>query len=151
MALSRKKWNNIIIIASIIMISTLTFLDNKTSIPSDASPLFDNDSPLAQLQLGDLWLHQQNNGHWQCHQQVLNCAQWGEAWSQVKVSAITAPEPITDIKSQPLVIKIDNHPQAQTWQYIAEYGLLASPAGNWYEIPPSLRSDLYPVIDATKN
>ncbi len=130
------------------MISTLTFLDRKQSIPEDANPLFDNESPLAQLQIGDLWLHHQNNGKWQCHQRVLNCDTWGEAWSQLQVSAITPPDMTSDITTQELVIQIRHHPQAQTWQYVAEYGLLQSPAGNWYEIPPSLRSDLQAVINA---
>lgn len=153
MALSRKKWNNIIIIAAIVMISVLTFLDEKTAqLPEDASALFDDSAPLAQLQLNGVWLNRTDvTANWQCDLKVLNCQQWAEAWQQVKISPIATPEAPISATPKKLVIQIQSHPQAQVWQYISEYGLLSSPAGNWYEIPPSLRSALQPVITAEPN
>lgn len=150
MALPRKKWNNIIIIAAIAMISILTFLDKKTAqLPDDASALFDESAPLAQLQFDGVWLNRTDiAADWQCDLKVLNCQQWAEAWQQVKISPIATPESPISATPKKLIIQIQAHSQAQVWQYITEYGLLSSPAGNWYEIPPSLRGALLPVIKA---
>ncbi len=151
MALSRKKWNSIIIIASLLMIGTLSLLDNQTqSLPEDVLPLFNDDTPLAQLQLQQdnrtLWLRQLN-GQWQCETTVLNCDQWASAWQQIKVSLLESVEEIND-QSISITIKTTNNNQALQWQYYPKMGLLQSSANNWYHIPPSLRSHLLPVVDA---
>ncbi|QIR15950.1 hypothetical protein [Shewanella aestuarii] len=88
MALSRKKWNYIIIIASVMMISVLSFITNKTSdMPNSALPLFDEALPLKQLQLNSQWL-QHKQGNWRCAETVLNCQQWAQAWQNLVISAL---------------------------------------------------------------
>ena len=48
MALTRKQWNNVIIVACVFMVAVLTFMDNKTNnVPSDAQLLFDDNAPLS--------------------------------------------------------------------------------------------------------
>ncbi|AQS35385.1 hypothetical protein Sps_00165 [Shewanella psychrophila] len=149
MALSRKKWNNIIILATIMMISVLTLLDNKTAnFPDDASPLFDEDSPLTQLQLDKLWLNK-GTFSWQCHPNVLNCQSWAEAWSHIHLSPLGQPLGAADNElAQKVVIQIANKSQPQLWKFFATSGLLESPANNWYQIPPSQREALTPIIKA---
>ncbi|MGL5667864.1 MAG: hypothetical protein ACRDD9_17230, partial [Shewanella sp.] len=51
-------------------------------------------------------------------------------------------------KPQELVIQIAEIRQSQRWIYFPEDGVLKSPAGNWYLVPPSLRADLQPILDA---
>lgn len=153
MALSRRKWNNIIIIACLMMIGTLTILDNHTNkLPDDALPLFDDSTQLTQLQLENDWLHQGNAG-WQCAEQVLNCEQWAKAWENLKVSALTyTPELFSQPRELLLQVRSAAAPSSQdtqVWLLFSEQGLLKSPANNWYEIPPSLRNDLQPIISAT--
>ncbi|EDQ02457.1 hypothetical protein [Shewanella benthica] len=156
MALSRKKWNNIIILASIMMISILTLLKNKTAtLPDDALPLFDNNSSLVQLQLDTLWLNKGSKA-WQCHPDILNCQSWAKAWSEIHLSALgqdinilTAIEDDIDKHSaQRVVIQIADKQQPQLWQFYPKQGLLESPAKNWYLIPPSQREALSPIIKA---
>ncbi|QDO82000.1 hypothetical protein FM037_00645 [Shewanella psychropiezotolerans] len=144
MALSRKKWNNIIILASIMMISILTLLDQKTAkLPDDAHPLFDDNSPLVQLQLDALWLNKGSRA-WQCHPDVLNCQFWAKAWSEIHLSALgqgidilaAIDEDIDKQSAQRVVIQIADKQQPQLWQFYPKHGLLKSPANNWYLIPP---------------
>ncbi|CAM4067606.1 MULTISPECIES: hypothetical protein [Shewanella] len=145
MALTRRKWNNIIIFASIAMVAILTFLDRqRQTIPDDAQPLFDQQAPLAQLQYDDLWLAEQGFG-WQCDPQVLNCRQWAEAWGGILVSPIAKP---TDLSTQAheLVLQIRDIETPQLWLFYPGEGLLSSPAGNWYQVPPSLRPQLAPIL-----
>ncbi|ASK71090.1 hypothetical protein CF168_20620 [Shewanella bicestrii] len=147
MALTRKQWNNIIILACIFIIAVLTFMDKKThNVPSDAQLLFDDNAPLAQLQLDGVWLHKQASG-WECDPLVLNCTQWVKAWQGLRVSPLSdTPQPTG--KPQELVIQIAEIRQSQRWIYFPEDGVLKSPAGNWYLVPPSLRADLQPILDA---
>ncbi|MCG9697966.1 hypothetical protein [Shewanella sp. Isolate11] len=150
MALSRRKWNNIIILASVSMVAILTFLDNHTpNIPEQAQPLFDKAAPLYQLQYNDLWLSQ-GGFSWHCEASVLNCDEWGEAWSNILVSPI---EKLIPPESTPheLVIQIELVATPQLWLMYPQQGLLKSPAGNWYQIPPSLRGALDPILDAKQN
>ncbi|MDO6619988.1 MULTISPECIES: hypothetical protein [unclassified Shewanella] len=148
MALSRKKWNNILIIACVFMVAVLTFIDSKTNqMPDDAQALFDETNQLTQLQFDDIWLNKGANG-WVCSASVLNCRTLAEAWSQLAIS----PTSISDAErqqlpaAQSLVIAINHTPQGQLWQYYPQYGLLQSAADNWYQIPPSLRTELIPII-----
>ncbi|WP_299796888.1 hypothetical protein [uncultured Shewanella sp.] len=157
MALSRRKWNNVIIIASVLMITILTLLDDKTSqLPDDAHPLFDDVSSLAQLQMNELWLNR-GSSNWQCHPKVLNCQAWGEAWSKIQLSPLPDQQGLieSDTASRPkeLLIVIASNEQAQPWSWYEKLGLLKSPANNWYLIPPSQREALSPVIKigTTKN
>lgn len=148
MALSRKKWNNIIIFASVAMVAILTFLDRETpSLPDDAQPLFDKAAPLHQLQYDDVWLSQ-GGFSWQCAPQILNCSQWSDAWSTILVSPINKLIP-PESPPHELVIQITNIATPQVWVIYPEEGLLKSPAGNWYQIPPSLRGALVPIINAS--
>ena len=88
MALSRKKWNTIIILASAMMIAVLTFLDSKTTqLPADVMPLFDSELPLKQLQI-NAQSFVNNQGLWQCSDNVLNCKQWVAAWKSIAISAL---------------------------------------------------------------
>ena len=152
MALSRKKWNNIIIFSTLMMIAILTLLDDKTAdLPSDAHPLFDEQSPLAQLQVNELWLSK--GSQWQCHESVLNCQVWANAWSQIQLSPVADQQALFehDNADKPLevTILIANNNQGQTWDWYQNLGLLRSSANNWYLIPPSLREALNPIIKIT--
>lgn len=157
---TRKKWNNVIIIVSILMISILTFVDNRTKqLPNDAYPLFDAQSPLEQLQLPTYWLVKAAD-NWRCQQQVLNCQEWAQAWSGVHLSPLsptTAKELIAQIESAPsniptlVTIKIVNQAQIQQWHWYQQTGILVSSADNFYQIPPSQRSALIPIISITPN
>ncbi len=147
MALTRKQWNNIIIIACIFMVAVLTFIDSKTShIPNDAQRLFDDNAPLAQLQLDGIWLHKKASD-WECAPKVLNCDEWAKAWQNLKVSPLSAAPEHTE-SPQELVIQIVDIVQTQLWVYFPTQGNLKSPAGNWYQVPPSLREGLQPILDA---
>ncbi|MEH6463835.1 MAG: hypothetical protein V7771_07925 [Shewanella psychromarinicola] len=145
MALSRKSWNYIIMGASIFMIAVLSFINDKTAnVPNDTVPLFDPQLPLKQLQLDGIWLSQQD-GLWQCHSQVLNCQQWAQSWQNISVSPLTDP-PEHSLKEQKLSIAIDNMQTAQLWRYFPNEGLLQSSKQNWYQVPPSLRVELQPIL-----
>ncbi|SUI88254.1 hypothetical protein [Shewanella morhuae] len=147
MALTRKQWNNIVIIACIFMVAVLTFFDKKTNnVPSDAQLLFDDNAPLAQLQLDGLWLHKQAS-KWSCDTKVLNCDEWANAWQTIRVSPLAAAPETTDAP-QELVIQIADISDFQLWIYFPKEGALKSPAGNWYLVPPSLRAKLQPILDA---
>ena len=147
MALTRKQWNNIVIIACIFMVAVLTFIDKKTNnVPSDAQLLFDDNAPLAQLQLDGLWLHKQAS-KWSCDTKVLNCDEWANAWQTIRVSPLAAAPETTDAP-QELVIQIADISDFQLWIYFPKEGALKSPAGNWYLVPPSLRATLQPILDA---
>ena len=147
MALTRKQWNNIIIIACVFMVAVLTFIDKKTNnVPSDAQLLFDDNAPLAQLQLDGLWLHKQAS-KWSCDTKVLNCDEWANAWQTIRVSPLAAAPETTDAP-QELVIQIADISDFQLWIYFPKEGALKSPAGNWYLVPPSLRATLQPILDA---
>ncbi|GIU25344.1 hypothetical protein L2719_10545 [Shewanella schlegeliana] len=150
MALSRKKWNTIIILASILMISVLTVIErNSQQTPMQTQALFDKSAPLSQLQYGEFWLQKRQSG-WQCSERVLNCLEWANAWEQVHISAL-ADKPETSGEPIELVIQVEDLIDAQLWIMFSEQGLLKSPAGNWYQIPPSLRESLKPIIRAQAN
>ncbi|MCE9680421.1 hypothetical protein LZP69_14780 [Shewanella sp. AS1] len=147
MALSRKKWNNIIIFASVAMMAILTLLDGEApSLPEDAQPLFDKAAPLYQLQYDNLWLSQ-GGFSWQCEPSILNCDSWADAWSEIQVSPIDKLIP-PESRPHELVIQIQEFKTPQIWLLYPQEGLLKSPSDNWYLIPPSLRDGLKPVIDA---
>lgn len=153
MALSRKKWNNVIIIATVLMITILTLLDDKTSqLPEDAHPLFDHTSPLAQLQVNELWLNK-GRSSWQCHPKILNCQVWAKAWSEIQLSPLVEQQELLEHSSaeapKEVIIVIANSEQAQPWSWYEKLGLLKSPANNWYLIPPGQREALSPVIKIT--
>ncbi|MCG9729009.1 hypothetical protein L1D44_04010 [Shewanella sp. Isolate13] len=150
MALSRKKWNTIIILASILMISVLTVIErNSQQTPMQTQALFDKSAPLSQLQYGELWLQKRQSG-WQCSSRVLNCLEWANAWQQVHISALT-DKPETSGEPIELVIQVDDLIDAQLWIMFSEQGLLKSPSGNWYQIPPSLRESLKPIVRGLVN
>lgn len=147
MALSRKKWNNIIIIASILMVSVLTVLNEHTGdVPVESQSLFDDSAMLSQLQLGELWLQKRRSG-WQCDVRVLNCLGWANAWKEIQVSPLNG---IPETVNSPIevIIQIEGIAAPQLWVFFAEQGLLKSPAGNWYLVPPGLREALQPIINA---
>lgn len=146
MALSRKKWNTIIILASAMMIAVLTFIDSKTTqLPADAMPLFDSELPLKQLQI-NAQSFVNNQGLWQCSDNVLNCKQWVAAWKSIAISALKT-EPVHTSSAIKIILSIENIDEAQVWLLFAEEGLLQSPSFNWYQIPPSLRTDLLPIVN----
>lgn len=152
MALSRKKWNNIIIFSTVLMIAILTLISEKTSeVPSDVPPLFDQQSPLSQLQFSQLWLHK--GSQWQCHEKILNCHIWAKAWSKIRVSPVPAQQALSahndTEKPIKLTILIANNNQPQAWLWYKKQGLLLSPSSNWYLIPPSLREALTPITKIT--
>ncbi|MCL1138271.1 hypothetical protein [Shewanella pneumatophori] len=150
MALSRKKWNSIIIMASVLMISVLTVIEkNSQQIPLQTQALFDKAAPLSQLQYGEFWLQKRQSG-WRCSSEVLNCLEWANAWQQVHISALTE-KPETAEEAIELVIQVDDLDDAQLWVLFQQQGLLKSPAGNWYQVPPSLREALKPIIRAQVN
>lgn len=147
MVLTRKQINNIIILSSAIMISILTLLDKKMSaVPSNAVPLFGIEFPLTQLKFNDHWMHKKPS-KWQCHTQVLNCKQWVQAWQNVKISPLET-QPKTALIFDNLLLQVEQIPTAQVWQFFSQEGYLKSPANNWYEVPPSLRENLTPIISA---
>ncbi|WP_417762434.1 hypothetical protein [Shewanella sp.] len=149
MAISRRRWNNIIIIASAIMIGVLTLLDHYTHrTPSSSEPLFDQQHPLTQLQLAGIWMAQDEQGQWQCDEQVLNCAAWSQHWQQLRVSALEqAPQQTPAERPEELLLQVGKQ-QSQIWLLYPAVGLLKSKAGNWYQIPPSLREGLLPLVNA---
>jgi len=144
MPLTRKQWNNTLIIASLIMVSVLTVLDRRTSqVPSSSSPLFDAQTQLTELQLDGVWLSRSGD-QWRCDPEVSNCADWGNAWQKVEVSALSQP-PADPRQPRELSLRIANQTEGQVWLLFAD-GLLKSPAGNWYLIPPSRREALEPQL-----
>ncbi|MCL1095389.1 hypothetical protein [Shewanella kaireitica] len=150
MAFSRKKWNTIIILASILMISVLTVIeDNRHQPTMQTQALFDQSAPLSQLQLGDHWLQKRQSG-WQCSEEVLNCLEWANAWEQLHISALTE-QPQTEGEPQEVVIQIADIDTALLWILFDNQGLLKSPTGNWYQIPASLRVPLIPIVRAKVN
>lgn len=149
MALSRRQWNNILIIASIVMVGLLTLLDKHTrDTPKETVPLFDAQAQLAQLQLSGMWMARNARDEWQCDPQVLNCQQWVDSWLHIRVSPLlAAPAPDNKAKPQELLLQLSDR-EAQIWLLFPETGLLKSAAGNWYQIPPSLRPALLPLLNA---
>lgn len=147
MALSRKQWNNILIGACVFMVVVLSFISRQTQdVPADTIALFDEQNRLTQVQLSGIWLSRQQES-WQCDDTVLNCQAWAQAWSQVQVSPL--PEAITPkYKPQELLISITGNSDAQLWLFYSQEGLLKSPANNWYQVPPSLRSALDPKMSS---
>lgn len=150
MALTRKQWNNIIIIATVFMVAVLSFIGDRTqNIPSDAKVLFDDNAPLSQLQLDGIWL-QKKASDWECDDRVLNCQQWAKAWQTIRVSPLTVKPEVTG-KAQQVLIQIVAIRQSQVWRYFPNEAVLISPANNWYQVPPSLKAELQPIIDAKLN
>ncbi|QSX33580.1 hypothetical protein JYB87_18025 [Shewanella avicenniae] len=149
MAITRRRWNNIIIIASLMMIGVLTLLDRYADrTPSDTVQLFDPQNPLTQLQLSGIWLAQDDRGQWQCDERVLNCPQWVQHWRELRVSAVemTAQQQPTE-QPEELLLQVGQQ-QSQVWLLFANAGLMRSIAGNWYQIPPSQREGLRPLLRA---
>ncbi|WP_133405360.1 hypothetical protein [Parashewanella tropica] len=143
MALTRKQWNNIIILASAAMIGTLTLLHNKTEkVPEGALPLFDQHTALQQLQLGDYTLIHEDN-HWRCMPSFDQCQTWRQAWHQLRISPIASPT-LSDDQHERLTIIVKQSPQPLQWRYYIADGLLQSASGQWYKIPPSLQHSLLP-------
>ncbi len=150
MALTRKQWNNIIILASILMVSVLTLLDKRMNSVPDTHELFDSNTELQQLQLGGIWLAQAANGQWQCDPKVLNCADWSQAWLSIRVSPLASkPELTQDERPRELLLKVSGAAEPQLWLFYPHQGLLKSAAGNWYLIPPSLRSGVVPLLSVS--
>ncbi|MGL4613787.1 MAG: hypothetical protein ACRCVV_07805 [Shewanella sp.] len=146
MALSRKQWNNIIIFACLFMVAMLTFMNNQTqNIPSDTKRLFDDNAPLAQLQLNNLWLRKQASA-WTCAPEVLNCEEWAHAWQTVQISPLATAR--AGDNPLEIIIQIVDIPDPQRWLYFPLEGTLKSPAGHWYQVPPSLRDQLQPILNA---
>ncbi|MGZ9899833.1 hypothetical protein [Shewanella gaetbuli] len=146
MALSRKKWNTIIIIASAMMIAVLSFINQKTEhMPTDVMPLFDSNLPLKQLQISNQWFASSQH-NWQCSNDVLNCQNWVDAWQNITVSAIQT-EPVHRSIPIKITLVIGNIDQPQVWLLFVDEGLLQSPGFNWYVIPPSMRADLIPIVN----
>lgn len=130
------------------MVATLTLLDKKANeIPEQAHPLFDNDIQLTQLQFDRLWFTQQNN-QFICDTKVLNCSTWGNAWKKLHLSALEQVSMPTE-EPHKILFQIEGADAPQTWLLFPTQGLLQSSAGNWYQIPPSHRNALLPVIDLT--
>ncbi|MCL1142762.1 hypothetical protein [Shewanella gaetbuli] len=146
MALSRKKWNTIIIIASAMMIAVLSFINQKTEhMPTDVMPLFDSNLPLKQLQISNQWFASSQQKS-QCSNDVLNCQNWVDAWQNITVSAIQT-EPVHRSIPIKITLVIGNIDQPQVWLLFVDEGLLQSPGFNWYVIPPSMRADLIPIVN----
>lgn len=146
MALSRKKWNTIIILITAMMIAVLSFINSKTEqVPADAMPLFDSALPLKQLHINSQWLAN-IQGKWQCSDDVLNCQRWTEAWQSISISALQV-EPIHTSEPIKVTFTIANIDEPQVWLLLTDEGLLQSPGFNWYKIPPSLRADLLPIVN----
>ncbi|MCL1075620.1 hypothetical protein [Shewanella dokdonensis] len=150
MALTRKQWNNILIIASVVMVGLLTLLNKHThDTPKETVPLFDEQAQLAQLQLAGVWMARDSKGEWQCDDKVLNCQPWVNSWLHIRVSALLdAPKLDAAAKPQELLLQLTDR-EAQIWLLFADSGLLKSAAGNWYQIPPSLRTSLQPLLNAS--
>ncbi|RLV59015.1 hypothetical protein D5018_14395 [Parashewanella curva] len=144
MALTRKQWNNIIILASAAMIGTLTVLHNKTAnIPDDAIPLFDQQATIKQISV-DGYTLTKNKNNWDCQPKLEQCQLWQQAWHQLKISPIAQPS-LSDDKFKHLEITVQQSPQPMSWQFYTQDGFLKSASGNWYKIPPSLQNNLLPT------
>ena len=147
MALSQRGRNNIIIIVSAFMIGILTLLNHYIQrSPSNSEPLFDTAHPLTQLQLAGVWMAQNEAGQWQCDERVLNCTKWVNNWQQLSVSALATAQTVAE-SPQELLLQIGQQ-QSQVWLLFPASGLLKSTAGNWYQIPPSVREGLQPLLNA---
>lgn len=142
MALSRRKWNNIIMLSCIVMIASLSFLDERQQDTSQPQPLFSTELPLTQLQYNQHWFTA--NEQYQCDEFVTDCLSWINAWQQLQVSPITLSQPPLE-SPQEISFTIANQ-DSQIWLLYAHKGMLKSSSGNWYLIPPSLRHDLLPKI-----
>ncbi|BDM62784.1 hypothetical protein NFHSH190041_02360 [Shewanella sp. NFH-SH190041] len=149
MPLSRKQWNNVIIIACLLTISGLTLLEQHSKrLPDSAIPLFGTTHPLQQMQLGSLWLNAGPAG-WQCSATILNCQTWSNAWSSLQISPLTTtPQPSEASQQITLYTGEPSVPQQQIWHWYTQTGLLRSQSGNWYRIPPGLKAELSPVLQA---
>lgn len=148
MALSRRGRNNIIIIVSAFMIGILTLLNHYIQqSPSNSEPLFDAAHPLTQLQLAGVWMALDDRGAWQCDERVLNCEHWVTNWQQLRVSVLATAQTAPVERPEELLLQIGQQ-QSQVWSLYPASGLLKSTAGNWYQIPPSLREGLQPLLNA---
>ncbi|MBT1446132.1 hypothetical protein KJI95_16670 [Shewanella sp. JM162201] len=146
MALKRRTWNNIIIIACILMVSVLTLLDKQMNgMPDDAAPLFDDTTPLTSLQLDGLSL-ERTDGRFVCDEGISNCDAWGKAWLGLKVSPLSEA-PLATSDPRELVIRIGER-EPQAWLLFDE-GILKSPQGRWYLVPPSLRAAIEPKLTSS--
>lgn len=70
-----------------------------------------------------------------------------EAWKNIMISP-QGYSPAVDSVPHQLQIQVGDINEPQSWWFYAQEGLLKSPAGNWYLIPPSLRQALTPIIKA---
>lgn len=151
MALTRRQWNNILIIASVVMIGLLTMLNKHTrDTPKETVLLFDTQARLAQLQLSGVWMTRNARDEWQCDDKVLNCKQWVDSWLHIRVSPLLdEPQLDASAKPQELLLQLTDR-EAQIWLLFVDAGLLKSAAGNWYQIPPSQRASLVPLLNAER-
>ena len=144
MALTSRQRNNIIILVTALMIIVLTLMNRFTNrAESDTHPLFDENTPLEQLQLNKHWLAKQNS-KWLCDDTVLNCNDWADAWISVRIRLLTEAPETYELPDE-LIIKIKRRSTPQTWLFFPEQGLLKTSNNNWYEIPKRYRQALSPI------
>lgn len=144
MPLSRQKFNNIIILFCLILISLLMLLEKgRQAVPSETQSLFNNEFSLSQLQVNKLWMKLEKH-NFQCSKQVINCQQWITTWQNLQVSPLI-DEPEIHSPSSLLTLQVTNVPAAQLWLLYPTQGLLKSSLNHWYHIPPSLRENLLPI------
>lgn len=148
MGFSRKKWNNIIIIACLVMVSVLTLIyDDKriTSTHSSAASttLFDDSTPLVKLKIGVSEFEKKQN-QWQCSPNVMNCHEWAESWARLHITPLGTFERIAP--AQTVTIYIAGFSTPQNWSFSPQAGVLTSPKNNQYTIPVDIRNHLFPQL-----
>ncbi|MCL1124386.1 hypothetical protein [Shewanella surugensis] len=153
MGFSRKKWNNIIIIASLVMVSVLSLIDDDSSKqsgpqPSSAQTLFDDAMPLVGLKLGTIKFEKVQT-QWHCSPSVFNCQEWAETWKKLSIISLKKAPKITATPQQ-VTLYIDGFSTPQVWLLLSKEGLLKSPKGNWYKIPAQSHAHLLPQLDQQK-
>ncbi|WP_299489786.1 hypothetical protein [uncultured Shewanella sp.] len=137
MGFSRKKWNNIIIIASLIMISVLSILYDKTQhLPlestSPSTPLFDDNLTLVQLTIGSFSMKKSPQG-WHCSSNVKNCQHWAETWANLHMTSISTPAELPETAQQ-IIFYVNDFSTPQIWQLFSKTQILKSPHNNWYHV-----------------
>ncbi|WP_299002435.1 hypothetical protein [uncultured Shewanella sp.] len=150
---SRKKWNNIIIIACLIMISVLSVIYDKTAHPQlnpsqETIPLFDEALPLKQLEIGSAQFTQKKQG-WHCSINVSNCKKWIETWQNLRVIPLSTAPKLNE-QAQEVVFYIEGFQAPQVWQLFAKQHILKSPQSNWYQMPDMPNKQLLPKMNGSK-